>query len=140
MANGALSNTTHEKPKRRRIYRESIHQKAYMHWLKRTYPKVFEVTTATNAGGKRTKKQAARAKAEGLAKDFPDLIILYPAKHFHGLMIEFKRDATPSTPKGTLRKSQKEKLAYLKSLGYEVVVSYGWDTARTATINYLSPI
>ena len=54
-------------------------------------------------GGKRSKSEAGRLKAEGVKSGVPDLCLIYDGMYYG---LEVKKPAT-STPKGYLSKNQK---------------------------------
>lgn len=74
--------------------------------------------------GKRTAFYAAKLKAVGLKKGFPDLFIPKAKKGFHGLFIELKRDKH-SYP----TKEQLGWICYLNRAGYKATISYGATAA-----------
>ena len=117
-------------PKRR--YPESLDQQAFFQWLKILYPEVYSLSTANGAGGKRNIREAARLKAEGLKKDFPDISIYWPIHPFHGLFIEMKDKAT-----GRATLGQKEKVLELNRAGYCARFAFGLDEAINIATAYL---
>lgn len=74
--------------------------------------------------GKRTVAYAAKMKAIGLRKGFPDLFIPKALKGYHGLFIELKRDKH-SYP----TKEQLEWICHLNKSGYKATVCYGATAA-----------
>ena len=74
-------------------------------------------------GGKRSKSEANRLKAEGVRPGVPDITIVHDG-HYYGL--EVKRPKTLA-PKGRLSKHQKEMIERIEDNGGEVRVVYGVD-------------
>ena len=72
-------------------------------------------------GGKRSKSEANRLKAEGGKPGVPDITVLYDGKYYG---LEVKRPATLA-PKGRLSKNQKEMIKIIEEHGSEVKVVYG---------------
>lgn len=70
--------------------------------------------------GKRTAAYAARLKAMGLRKGFPDLFIPRPLKGYCGLFIELKRDRYTHPTK-----EQMDWICYLNGAGYKALICYG---------------
>ena len=76
----------------------------------------------------------AKLKAEGLAKGFPDLLLLCPRGQYHGLAIEMK-----SRQKGAaLRVEQQQWIERLQSAGYLAVVCFGAAEAIKTIETYLT--
>ena len=74
----------------------------------------------------------AKLKAEGLAKGFPDLLLLYPSRQYHALAIEMKRRHG-----GAVRPEQRDWHERLRSAGYAVCVVRGAQEAISAIESYL---
>lgn len=110
---------------------ESYEQIAYFEWLARKWPKVYELSTANAAGGKRNAREAARLKREGIKAGWPDIFIALPVENYHALFIELK------APKGRPTKKQIEVIEQLNSHSYCAGVCYGWEQAMEATHNYI---
>ena len=76
----------------------------------------------------------AKLKAEGLAKGFPDMILLCARGRYHGLAIELK-----SQRKGAaLRPEQRQWIERLRTAGYAVCVAHGASAAIKAIEKYLN--
>lgn len=74
--------------------------------------------------GKRTERQGASLKEQGLQPGFPDYLIFTPipnAPELPGCAIELKR-----TKGGTTSATQKHWLAKLENLGWATYVAKGW--------------
>ena len=65
--------------------------------------------------------EAARVKAMGTRRGFPDLILLYPSAGFHALCIEMK------TEKGRQQPSQKIFQQEVEKVGYKYIVCRSLD-------------
>lgn len=72
-------------------------------------------------GGKRSESEAARFKAMGTRKGFPDLFLALPCNTYHGAFFELKSE------KGVLSKEQRECLALLKKQGYKTFVTRSYE-------------
>lgn len=135
-----LSIGREKKRKPKREHPESDEQTAFFQWLAMAYPEIYKVATASGAGGKRNAREAARLKREGLKAGFPDIMIFWPTRDFHGLFIELKRPSAKGRRGGVCTALQKETIQNLTSLGYAAGVCWGWDEARNLTNAYLAPI
>lgn len=82
--------------------------------------------------GKRTKKNGARLKREGLKKGIPDLCMPVPRMGFHGLYIELKKDSTKKASK-----EQQEWLFKLEQQGYATSLCYGANEAINLITAYM---
>ena len=126
---------------------EHTHQVQVLLWAnlmaKRKYPMLRWLYAVPN-GGARHPVVAAKLKAEGVKPGVPDLCLPYPKMmevqlgqplyNVCGLYIEMKT----LTPKGRLSDDQKEWIAYLKGVGYKVVVCWNADEAIQAIGEYLN--
>lgn len=72
-------------------------------------------------GGKRSAIEAARFKAMGTRKGFPDLILALPCNGYHGALFELKSE------KGKTSKEQEAYLALLKKQGYKTFVTRSYE-------------
>ncbi len=97
------------------------------------YPQLESIYCNAN-GGHRHPTVAAQMKAEGVKPGVPDLFLAFPAGVHHGLYIEMKRLVG-----GKLSKEQKVWRDRLTANGYLVVVAAGWEVAKDAIIEYLTP-
>jgi len=111
-------------PKKR--YLESLHQQAFIQWSELA-PLIYrdkrdgfinDYLAAIPNGGKRSKREAARLKKEGVKAGVSDLFFAYPTTRYHGLWIEFKTDRAGSV----LRENQQDWLAKMKRLEYQYAV------------------
>jgi hypothetical protein len=84
-------------------------------------------------GGHRHAVTAARLKAEGVTPGVPDVFVAQPANHWHGLFIEFKRQAG-----GSVSAVQADYLRALATAGYAVTVAKGHDAAWAALERYMA--
>ena len=78
---------------------------------------------AVTNGGKRSKSEANRLKAEGVKSGVPDITVLYDGKYYG---LEVKRPATLA-PKGRLSKNQKQMIKLIEDNGCKVKVVYGTE-------------
>ena len=85
-------------------------------WFEYAYHKLSPYLHHSPNGGRRNVIEAARFKAMGTRKGFPDLILLYPSKGYHALLIEMK------TEKGRQSPSQREWQEKVESVGNKYVI------------------
>ena len=83
-------------------------------------------------GGKRSKTEAARFKAEGVKPGVPDICLPVPRGGYHGLYIELKRRRDSSTSA-----YQWEWIDKLQAQGYAAEVCKGWEAAAELIEKYL---
>lgn len=82
-------------------HQESIIQQTCVRWFRMKYPQLALLLFAVPNGGARLRSEAAIMKAEGTMKGVADLLLLFPAKRFHGLCIEMKTPTgRPAIAKG----------------------------------------
>ena len=115
---------------------ESHEQKMLMQWAdsqKQKFPQLLSLFSVPN-GGLRVKAVAAQLQAEGLKPGVPDLFLAYPSNGYAGMFLEMKRRVG-----GRLSDAQKEWRERLSMAGYCVVVAAGWEVAKDAIIEYLTP-
>lgn len=116
-------------------YAEHEAQKAVILWWKCQH-KSFGVRAenllyAVPNGAKRSPRQGAWLKAEGLRAGCPDLILDVPRGPYHGMRIEMKSAA------GKADTLQKQWQLDLIAQGYHAVICKGWEAATTAITAYL---
>lgn len=83
-------------------------------------------------GARTSMSVAKRLRAEGLRKGAPDLFLAQPARGFHGLWLEMKRQRG-----GVVSPEQRAWHAALIGAGYDVRVCRGWEEAARAILIYL---
>ena len=77
--------------------------------------------------------QGRELKRQGVQAGVPDVCIAIAIAPYHGLYVEFKRIDGP--------KPNADQVAWherLRRRGYRVVIAYGFDEAKRATLTYLS--
>lgn len=82
-------------------------------------------------GGKRSKGEAGRFRAEGVKAGIPDLCLPVARSGFHGLYIEMKKQG------GKVSQEQAHWLNSLDKQGYLTAVCYGWEAAAEVIKDYL---
>ncbi len=82
-------------------------------------------------GGKRSKGEAGRFRAEGVKAGVPDLCLPVARSGFHGLYIEMKKQG------GKVSQEQARWLNSLDKQGYLTAVCYGWEAAAGVIKDYL---
>ncbi len=102
-------------------HQESIIQQTCVRWFRMKYPQLALLLFAVPNGGARLRSEAAIMKAEGTMKGVADLLLLFPAKRFHGLCIEMK------TPTGRQQPSQKAWQERAEWAGYKYVICRSFD-------------
>jgi len=115
---------------------EHQEQKALIEWIelcRNSIPELQNIFAIPN-GGMRHPAIAAQLKAEGVKPGVPDLFLAYPKNGFPGLFIEMKRRVG-----GRLSPVQLEWRDRLSKVGYCVRVCLGWEEAKAAIIEYLTP-
>lgn len=110
---------------------EQAHIFAWAAWASGKYPELDLMHHIPN-GGKRSKSEAARFKAQGVKAGVPDIFLPCARGGYHGLYIELKR-----TKGGKLSAVQKEWIDALRGQGYKVIVCYGFDEAKGIITEYL---
>lgn len=110
---------------------EHKEQVALFQWLKLKHPSQYAVTYATPNAGKRTPRQGAYMKAEGLKAGVPDICMAVASGGYHGLYIEYK------TAKGKPSESQLEWMGNLTANGYQAKICYGLDDAMKTISDYI---
>lgn len=109
---------------------EHTEQVRVVEWMKHFHPGV--IVAAVPNGGRRTKTEAGRLKAEGVLPGYPDLLIDEPRGGYHGLRIEMKRVGG----KGATV-AQKAVHARLRAAGYRVETCHGAAEATGLIDAYL---
>lgn len=104
----------------------------------KTQPEL-ELLFAIPNGGHRHPLTAKKLKAEGVKSGVPDICLPIAKNGFHGLWIELKRPNIKGQPKGTISDNQTWWIEALKMAGSQVHVCFGWDEAKKAIIDYLTP-
>jgi hypothetical protein len=103
-------------------------------YIRQQYPKVLFNTDLS--GLKLTLGQAVKVKQLRSSNGFPDLMIFYPNKNYHGLFIELKKDGTKLykkdgiTPVNEHIKEQFEIIDKLGVLGYCATFGIGFDEVK----------
>ena len=115
---------------------EHSHQCLVFAWadcMRALRPDLGMLFAVPNAG-KRTPRQGASMKAEGLRPGFPDIGLLTARKGRHGLFIELKRPGGRATPE------QKAWIERLDAQGYSAHVCVGWLAATDLIERYLDGV
>lgn len=103
-------------------------------WFSLAYPRLAPLLHHSPNGGRRNAREGARFKAMGTRKGFPDLVLFFPSKDYHGLFIEMKSE------KGRQQPSQKEWQRQLEWAGYKYVVCRSFGEFMTEIKEYLIQI
>jgi hypothetical protein len=119
---------------RRLVSTEEQEQRALLQWIalhERQYPALRLFFHVAN-GGKRPKGEAGKMRGLGQRAGVPDLFLLVPRGHFHGLAIELK------APGGRATNGQLLWIGALREHGYCAEICQGWEQARTVIEKYLA--
>lgn len=89
-----------------------------MKWFRLQYPRLTLNLFAVPNGGARWRTEAGIMNGEGVTAGVADLLLLYPAKGYHGLCIEMK------TPDGRQQPTQKAWQKAVEDAGYKYVICH----------------
>ena len=117
---------------KRAVPTEHAEQVALVRWFDLQHKDLRGRLVAIPNGGDRHPAVAAKLKAEGVRKGYPDLQLLVPASGYHGLLIELKR-----VKGGRVEPEQADWLEWLAAQGYRAEVCRGADQARAVITDYL---
>lgn len=101
-------------------------------WQRGKYPELALMYHTPN-GGRRSKAEAGRFKAEGVKSGVPDIFLPVARGGYHGLYIELKRQRG-----GKASDTQKDWVKALGEQDYLVHVCKGWEAASKVIIEYLN--
>lgn len=99
------------------------------------FPHLARLLFAIPNGGRRSPREAARLKAEGVVAGTPDLMLAVARGEHHGLFIEMKR----ADGRGRLSEDQVTQALLLIEQGYLVVACAGHAEAWRRLVMYISP-
>jgi len=105
---------------------EHLEQVSAVNWFESTYPGVL--IFAIPNGGERHPAVAEKMRREGVRRGIPDLMI--PAWR---TFVEMKAQ------KGRLSEHQKDRIAYLSSVGYRCLVCCGFDDFKSQITQLKNP-
>jgi len=114
---------------------ESEEQQALFQWAhfqKGKYPEL-ELLYHTPNGGRRSKAEAGRFRAEGVKSGVPDVFLPVARGGYFGLYIEMKRRKG-----GKVSDAQVELFPKLRKQGYQVEVCKGWEAAAETIKIYMA--
>lgn len=112
---------------------ESVEQQCLFRWaeyVKGAYPELKLLYHIPN-GGRRSKGEAGRLKAEGVKAGAPDVCLPVARNGFHGAYIELKKQG------GRVSPGQIRWLRDLEGQGYFTAVCYSWEAAAALLKDYL---
>lgn len=112
---------------------EHSEQSRFIGHARTFYPAIADCIAAIPNAGKRSMREGARLKAEGMLAGYPDVLIDVPRCGFHGLRIEFKRQDGG----GGASASQKRVIRALRANGYAVAVCLGFNDAWPVFEDYM---
>ena len=113
---------------------ESVEQQCLFQWAEMQMGAMPELRLLYHVpnGGRRSKAEAGRFKAEGVKSGVPDVVLPVPRAGWHGLYIELKR-----VRGGKVSVSQTQWIRALQQQGYKAEVCMGWEAAAEAIKEYL---
>lgn len=114
------------------ILTEHQEQTAFMSWLARFHPLVYDLSYHV-PNGRMSAREGSKYKNLGAKSGVPDICIAYPVKPYHGLYIEFKRKDGGSG----LSDNQEMWLVRLNHVGYKGIVANGWEEGKKIVESYL---
>ena len=115
-----------------RAHPEDDLQEQCVQWFRMQYP--FRTLFAIPNGGKRSAREAARLKRQGVLAGVPDLFLALPTADYSGLFIEMKASG------GRLTTAQSAMHVRLLKAGYEVVICYSFEEFKKTIKDYLAKI
>lgn len=121
-----------KKPRKKPVYHESAIQQQFMAWLKLRYPIPYQVSFAVPNAAKRSLREGARFKREGVKAGVSDFIMLMPNEKHHALLIEFKSKT------GKVTKEQKDFQQIVNFNGYKAVVCRSLEEAMEVVKDYFA--
>lgn len=95
---------------------ESQIQIGCVRWFRYQYPNLAGLLIHVPNGRRRSAKEGALLKKEGVTAGVADLVLFVPKNGYHGLCIELK------TEKGRQSESQKEWAIKIMSMGYNYAI------------------
>lgn len=110
---------------------ESQIQRNCVAWFRAVFPRLKLNLFAVPNGGARKRIEGAIMKSEGVTAGVADLLLLYPAKGFHGLCIEMK------TPVGRQQQTQKAWQKAVEAQGYKYIICRSEEEFATVIMWYL---
>ncbi|MCD7721315.1 MAG: VRR-NUC domain-containing protein [Prevotellaceae bacterium] len=110
---------------------ESRIQIACVRWFRLQFPDLSRNFFSVPNGGARLKTEGAIMKAEGTLAGVSDLLLLCPAKGWHGLCVEMK------TAKGRQQPSQRQFQLAVERQGYKYVICRSFDDFKSEIMSYL---
>ena len=112
---------------------ESVEQQTFFQWAAVATGKHPELRLMYHVPneGKRSARQGARMRAEGLRAGVPDICLPVPRGGYSALYIELKAGRNKPTA------DQLAWLAALDEAGNKTAVCWGWQAARNAVVKYL---
>ena len=125
--------TTTTRPRRKPQHLESIEQRLFVQRFRLDPQTKTLPACAIPNGGKRSAREAALMKAEGVTAGAPDWMLFVPRGPYHGLALEFKRP----TGRWQLTESQADFHDRLRDHGWQVVVVTSAEQAWTVLQDYL---
>jgi hypothetical protein len=96
------------------------------------YREQLEWMYAVPNAARRSPRQGAWMKKEGMKKGVCDIHLDWPVQNYHGLKIEMKTGKNKLTPEQVKYKERVQKL------GYYYAVCYSWIEARDTIVLYLA--
>lgn len=106
-------------------------QSACVRWFRHQYPKLSKVLFAIPNAARRSARNGAYMKEEGMLSGVADIILLKSNRFYGALAIEMKTDD------GTQRHSQKEWQRECESAGNKYVICRSFEDFKREIENYI---
>jgi hypothetical protein len=122
--------------RKKRLHIEDDEQALLFRKLTLYYPNIRQLTFHIPNGGKRTKLEAIRLRAQGVTAGVPDIFCAFASGEYHGLFIEMKKPIVKGESKPAISPAQKLMIEHLLFQGYCVKVCYGCAEALDTIVQY----
>lgn len=127
----------------KRPQREDLVHEQVCNYIKMQYPDVIFMSEPSGMFTKSWKQRKSLATLRS-GKGLPDLWVMEPNQHHHGLILELKAEnASPYKKNGELRSNEHLEeqvlmLARLRAKGYWAAFAAGFDQARCQIDHYMN--
>jgi len=123
---------------------EHDQQKAAVQWFRIQYPALkpylFSIPNGSVLAGYDAAKRGQHMQYlldEGFATGLPDLMLLYPRKCYHGLVLEMKDEGRT---RSAVTIEQRNYLDAFRRVGYAAAWAAGFDAAREVISSYMNGV
>lgn len=119
-------------PRKKPRHEEHRIQSAAFRWFRMQYPKMWHNLFSIPNSGRRTEREGAYMKEEGLLPGVADVALMVPNKFYHACFFEFK------TKTGRQSDSQKDWQSKITQDGYKYVVVRSVEEFVNEVYRYLN--